>query len=301
MFASDFFNLFDEQGRYRNGDGDLSVVFLTKSGAKYPGKLRFKGGHLTRAEMDGASPWGYPDASPLDGLKFLLHFQGEKPRAVFIDQGRVVHNFELQEEASKDKFLASLRVARNLFSHPRVEADGPTIDTSSISDALTRGAIWLTPKSVEGFDAKDFPELKADRQMELLNAVQAFGAVARQVPADKPPTKEQYGNAATAFIAILNILSPYLPTPDESRMVEKALRTVSFPPWVVNWDYELASNEEGDSAVWINVFADGNVSRNDYGRFTSQIIPKIRQALAAEGIHRWPYVRLHTATEYKIA
>ena len=31
--------------------------------------------------------------------------------------------------------------------------------------------------------------------------------------------------AATAFMAILNILSPYFPTPEESKKVEQALRT----------------------------------------------------------------------------
>jgi len=299
--ADNFLSLFDEQGHYKNGDGEGGVIFLTQSGTQYPGKLRFKGGLSVSAEMDGASPWGYPDESPLDGLRFLLHFQGEKPRAVFVEQGRVVHSFEVQDRATKGKFLANFRVARNLFFHPRAQTNSTTIDTASISEALTRGAIWLTPKSVEGFNAADFPELKADRQAELLNAVQTFKAVASQVPADKPPTKEQYGNAAIAFIAILNILSPYLPTPEESKKVEKALRNVPFPPWVVNWDYELGSSEGGDAAVWVNVFAEGNVARSDYGRFGSQIIPMIRQALEAEGVRRWPYVRLRTATEYKTA
>jgi hypothetical protein len=131
--------------------------------------------------------------------------------------------------------------------------------------------------------------------------VQTFKAVASQVPADKPPTKEQYGSAATPFIAILNILSPYLPTPEESKKVERALRKVPFPPWVVNWDYELGTSEEGDPAVWVVVFAEGAVARSDYGRFGSQIIPIIRQALEAEGVGRWPYIRLRTATEYKTA
>jgi hypothetical protein len=54
--------------------------------------------------MDGASQWGYPDESPLDGPKFLLQFQGEKPRAVFVEQGRVVHSFEVQDRASKEKY-----------------------------------------------------------------------------------------------------------------------------------------------------------------------------------------------------
>jgi hypothetical protein len=299
--ADDFLSLLDEQGRYKNGDGEVGVIFLTRSGTEYPGKLRFKSGLLVSAEMDGASPWGYPDESPLDGLKFLLHFEGEKTRAVLIEQGRVVHNFEVQDRGSKERFLANFRVARNLFFHPRAETDSLTIDAASISDALTRGALWLTMKSVEGFNAADFPELKADRRAELLNAVQAFKAVASQVPADKPPTKEQYGNAAIAFAAILNILSPYLPKPEESKKVEKALRNVLFPRWVVNWDYELGNSEDGDAAVWVNVFAEGDVARSDYGRFGTQIIPVIRQALAAEGVRRWPYVRLRTATEYKTA
>ena len=41
--------------------------------------------------------------------------------------------------------------------------------------------------------------------------------------------------------------------------------------------------------------------RSDYGRFISQIIPKIRQSLAAEGVQMWPYIRLRTALEYKTA
>ncbi len=299
--ADSFLSLFDEQGRYKHGDGEVGVTFLTQSGTQYSGKLRFKSGLLVSAEMDGFSPWCYPDESPLQGLKFLLHFQGEKRRAVFVDEGRIVHNLDMEDGASKEKFLANFRVARNLFFHSRTATDSPTIDTASISDALTRGALWLTPKSVEAFNAADFPELKPDRQAELLNAVQSFKAIASQVPVDKPPTKEQYHNAAIAFLGILNILSPYLPTPDESKKVEKALRQVTFPPWVVNWDYELGSSEEGDAAVWVNVFAEGNVARSDYGRFGSQIIPVIRQALAAEGVRRWPYVRLRTATEYQTA
>ncbi len=299
--ADNFLSLFDEQGRYTSGDGEVGVIFLTKGGTEYPGKLRFKSGLLVSSEMDGASPWRYADESPLDGLKFLLQYQGEKPRAVFIEQGRVIHNVEVQDQASKERFLANFRVARNLFVHAGADTDSPPIDPSSISDAQTRGALWLAPKSVEGFNATDFPELQADRQVALLDAVNAFKAVASHVPADKPPTKEQYGNAAIAFIDILNTLSPYLPTPEESKNVERALGNVSFPPWVVNWDYELGSSEDGDAAVWVNVFAEGSVARSDYGRFGSQVIPMIHQALAAEGVRRWPYVRMRTATDYKTA
>jgi len=55
---------------------------------------------------------------------------------------------------------------------------------------------------------------------------------------------------------MLRILEPYLPTPDEGRKVAQALKSIEFPPWVVNWDYELGSDEEGGAAAWINLFAD---------------------------------------------
>ena len=89
-------------------------------------------------QMDGHSEWGYPDDAPLDGLKFLLHFQGEEPRAVFVEQGRVIHNSEVHDTASREGFLAKFRVARNLFFHPRGGTEGPAIDAASVSDALTR-------------------------------------------------------------------------------------------------------------------------------------------------------------------
>ena len=100
--TDDFLNFFDEQGAYKNGDGEMDVVFLTASGAKYPGKLRFKSGLLVSAKMDGGSPWSCADESPLDDLKFLLHFQGDKPRAVFIKKGRIVHNFDRCSASTTD-------------------------------------------------------------------------------------------------------------------------------------------------------------------------------------------------------
>jgi hypothetical protein len=94
-------------------------------------------------------------------------------------------------------------------------------------------------------------------------------------------------------------LESYLPTDEEEKKVEKALESVIFPSWAVNWDCELGSTEDGDSAVWVDVFAEETTPRSEYGRFGSQIIPKIRQAFSKEGVQRWPYVRLHTATEHK--
>ncbi len=300
--ADCFMSSFDKEGRFRDRDGVLDVIIMTSGGNRYPVKLHFNNGLCIRAEMEGGSPWAFPDNSPLDQIRFVLYFEGETPRVIHVDQGRIVHQNQVPERPTKKDFLTNLRVARNLFFHPqRVEADSATVDIGVITDAVARAAIWLTPKSVAGYNAADFPELGLDRQMDLQTAVQSFLAVAKQVLPHQAATREQYGNAWVAFRKILQILEPYLPMPHEAKNVEKALRGVTFPSWVVNWDYELGSDQDGGPAVWVNVFTEEGAPRSEFGRFAARIIPKIRQALSSEGVDRWPYVRVRSATEHKSA
>ena len=83
--------------------------------------------------------------------------------------------------------------------------------------------------------------------------------------------------------------------------MEEALRKVEFPPWVVNWDFELASDSDGVAAVWVNVFADDRVVPNpQLGRAASELTSKVCQALNSQEIRRWPYIRLRTAKEHKV-
>ncbi len=300
--AEDFQGQFDADGRFLGKNGELAVIFATRGGARFPGKLYFKDGLCIRAEMERGGDWVLPDESPLEGVRFFLNFGNDRLYAVVVEHGRVIPMDETPARSgSKHTFLANFRIARNLFFHGKVTADSPTIDTSVIERAMARAAIWLTPKSVSGFNAADFPELGASRQQELLSAVQSFLSVAREVPSDKPATAEQYGNAAVAFAKILTILEPYLPMQDEARSVEGALRTVKFPTWVVNWDYELGSDADGVPAVWVYVFADDQtVPRARLGRAASELTTLIRQAFQTAKIDRSPYVRLKTAVEHKV-
>ena len=235
----------------------LKVVFATKGGQRFPGHFHFKNGLCASAEMEGGGDWANPDNSPINGVRFLLDFGDEKLHATEIDEGRVFHIDDPMVAASKGGFLANFRVARNLFVHSQQNGSVTgNVGAAPDSESLARAAIWLTPRSVAGFNAADFSELGHAMQAQLLAAVQSFKAVAVQVPSDKPATKEQYGNASVAFAKILEILKPYLPIPDEGRQVEEALRNVEYPSWVVNWDYELDSDSDGVAAVWVNVFAD---------------------------------------------
>src|SRR5258708_36481565 len=97
--VEEFNSQFDRGGRYTGGDGEIDVVFRTTGNGKFPGKLRFTNGLLVRAEMDGASPWAYPDNSPLNDLRIVLDFENEKAHGVFVDHGRVLHQLEVPERA----------------------------------------------------------------------------------------------------------------------------------------------------------------------------------------------------------
>jgi len=299
---ADFKAKFDTEGCLRDRDGSLAVVFTTRGGARFPGRLHFSNGLCVRAEIQGGGEWSQPDGSPIHGTQFLLNFGGEALQVVAIDQGHLTNLDEPKLTSSKRDFLLNLRVARNLFVHPPiVKVDSPTVDAEALSADINRAAIWLTPRSVAGFDAADFRELGPTRQAELLAAVQSFQAVADLVPPNQPATHEQFSVARAAFAKILDILAPYLPVADEDRQVEAALRVVRFPSWVVNWDYELGSDSDGIAAAWVNVFADEQaVPWGQLGREATELTSKVRQAFDDKRIARWPYIRMKTALEHKV-
>jgi hypothetical protein len=198
---------------------------------------------------------------------------------------------------SKPDFLLNMRVARSLFGNQRVATDWPA--TVDLGKALSRAAIWLTPKSVEHFDAGDFPEL-GDKQAELQDAVLAFQTIAKEVPPNEPATNEQLEKARVAFERILKILEPYLPTNAEGKCVEAALKGIQYPDWVVTSDYELGSDEDETPAVWLNVYADEEAAPKErLGLEAARLTQELRKRLAEERINRWPYVRLRSAQKHK--
>ena len=202
---------------------------------------------------------------------------------------------------SKRGFLDNLRVARNLLMHGGVTAGSRHLDAAALATALTRSAIWLTPFAVRGFRADDFQELGPAQQRALADAVRQFERVAAQVPPGVPATNEELGEATARLEKILAILDNYLPGDEEAAQIRTALGTVDFPTWVLNWDYETGSDEDGFPAVWVTLYADeAAVPPDQFGRRATQIIPKLHSALRAAGIHRWPYIRMRTGREHKV-
>ena len=65
---------------------------------------------------------------------------------------------------------------------------------------------------VEGFGLADFPELQQKQRQQLVDEVNAFLAIAKEVPADKPASKEQSDDARTHLLRIIEIVGGLLRT-----------------------------------------------------------------------------------------
>lgn len=200
---------------------------------------------------------------------------------------------------AKEEFLQNLRAARNWLSH-RVEATFPGLNPDDIERSLARAAIWLTPKSVEGFDAADFPELDGRARDELARSVTEFRRVAEQVPPDGPATNDELERATTSFLSILRILEPYLPSGEEANKLRRGMKNVRFPAGVLTWEFEFGRDSTLDPAVWIWIVVDDRTANSPgFPQLANQLQREVREVLRAAGIDRWPYVRFRTASEQR--
>src|SRR4051794_26451439 len=100
---------------------------------------------------------------------------------------------------AKQEFLRNLRVARNLFAHPRVFTDSQHIDPSATERMIERAAIWLTPRSVRGFAPEDFTELGTDRRQQLANSVAEFEDVAQTLSPKEAASRDQLSKGGAAL------------------------------------------------------------------------------------------------------
>jgi hypothetical protein len=201
---------------------------------------------------------------------------------------------------AKHEFLENLRLARNLFTSPRLMVDDPSLDPQAWERLLFRRAIWLTPRSVAGFDVDDFKELGPDRQRELADAVREFLDVARQVPPTASPTNDQYTRGVAAFHKILAILALYVPMSQVEERFREAVRDLALPDWVVNWSYRFEDNYYDEPIIRVTLFIDEQTAPRIEGvRFMHDLSSTLIQVLSRAGIDRRPYVHVDGALEYK--
>src|SRR5208337_4845409 len=113
---------------------------------------------------------------------------------------------ELEDPAmvpKREEFILDVRRAARLEQKPTVATDSEMINPDTVSKALQRAALWLTPKTVERYDPAEFTSWAENLQSELRSAVDDFRAVAKAVPPDKAATTAQFRDGLAAFKCLL--------------------------------------------------------------------------------------------------
>jgi len=98
-----------------------------------------------------------------------------------------------------DEFILDVRRAVRLERRPTVTTDSQLIDAGYVTAVLQRATIWLSPKIVEAYNPLAFRAWDPETQKRLKTAVEAFQAVASEVPPDAPATSPQLTAGVRAF------------------------------------------------------------------------------------------------------
>jgi hypothetical protein len=105
-----------------------------------------------------------------------------------------------------DVFIDNLRQASRLLPQPRVSHDQGQQAELDYASLIHSADLWLTEKAVAGFDAADFAHWPKRERDSLAREVEAFRAIARQVPADKPASQSQSERARRHLEAAIGIV-----------------------------------------------------------------------------------------------
>jgi len=201
---------------------------------------------------------------------------------------------------SLQEFWASVRTGASYLA-PKATVDSPKLDANRIEAILRHADIWLTPKSVAGYEEADFEFLSEEERYRLTACVDNFLEIAKQVPPDQPATQEQVEAALPAFRCLLEILRPDkygdVEALEIGKRVEQRLAG-QLPEWVNDLRFETGEDSNGDPAIWVWIeIADYAAQPDNFSQNTRQARELLQSCLRKLGVPRWPYVRFRTASE----
>jgi hypothetical protein len=131
-----------------------------------------------------------------------------------------------------------------MLPRPKVSSEqGPHAD-ADYSSMIQSADLWLTERSVEGFDRADFANWPEGERESLAKEVEAFLAIAGQMKTDKPATRTQSDRARSHLERAIRIVrQPILHDWLEAqvRMFEEATSAAQSNGWYVEQDEKEVS------------------------------------------------------------
>lgn len=138
-----------------------------------------------------------------------------------------------------DMFIDSLRLASRSLPRPKVvSGQGEQVD-DYLARSIHHTDLWLSTKSVEGFDAADFKDWPSKNQKELAKEVAAFLEIAEAVPPDKPATKAQSAEARKHLERVIEIVGKHVVSEwidAQKEMIAEAVAGALEQGWYVKED-----------------------------------------------------------------
>jgi hypothetical protein len=183
-----------------------------------------------------------------------------------------------------EEFWQNLRTAAPLLGSP----DAPESDP----------ALWLKPRTVDGFDPAEFQFLPADQGQTLEESVRRFRAVAGAVSKKRRPTPEQVREAREALAGVLDLLPTQQFWDAESFRTHVGLNRVlagQLPKWVTGVTCETGVDHVGDPVmrIWVDV-TDKAVDQRKIEKHGRTIRDQMEEAYHAVGGRRMPFIRFRS-------
>lgn len=102
-----------------------------------------------------------------------------------------------------EQFIMEVRQAARSAEKPTVITSSGLANPEVLSKTLHRAALWLTPKVVESYDAKEFHTWPTELQESLARAVEGFRSITGSMAPDKAASSEQFAQGEEAFRTLI--------------------------------------------------------------------------------------------------
>lgn len=140
---------------------------------------------------------------------------------------------------AREDFIDSLRRAYRLLAPAKVSSGQGAHSDARISSLLNGSDLWLTPKSVEGFDPADFEDWPKEDREELSRQVTAFLEAAERVAPNRPAQKVQSKHARKHLERVLDIVGKQLLhewLAAQQELMDEARAAAEAKGWYVHMD-----------------------------------------------------------------
>jgi hypothetical protein len=197
-------------------------------------------------------------------------------------------------------FLWNFRAA-TIFVPPRDDVGNAPPTADQLAEAARYYKLWLTPRTVEGFEARGFYDLSEDEKRNLERLVEEFRQLAERIAPDRQPTADEVREGRRLFVAIRRVVGRYVDDPRVAEVVQALddeRSEVWFPKFIVNYDVQFGQDHTGDPAVWVRFIVADEAAEDDHIVDSLPLLRrKIYELLAAKGIDRVAYLNFRTEGE----